>query len=98
MRRRLARTWSLLLPWSQRSLVLLLLCPTDHRRLFGKHLLKVFQKFRNTSSIPHACPVSKIWMVYPAIYTHMLPRPNQHLLLRDDIGHRRLLWIAVRYP
>lgn len=77
---------------------MLLLRLTDERRLPGKGLLKMAEKLGYARSIPHAAPVSQVWMIHSSFDAHVLSRAHQHISSRSHIYHRRLLWIGLGNP
>lgn len=95
-RRRTTVGWLLLL--SYWPLQLLLLSLAHQRRLSCKSLLEVAKEVGNVRPIPHADPVSQVWVVHSSFHTHVLPRPHQHVPPWCHIGNRRLLRVCLGDP
>jgi hypothetical protein len=67
-------------------------------RLSCKGLLEVAEEVGNICSIPHATPISQVWMVHSSFHAHVLPRPYQHVPSWCHIDNRRLLRICLGDP
>jgi hypothetical protein len=79
-------------------LQLLLLGLAHQGRLSCKGLLEVAEEVGNICSIPHATPISQVWMVHSSFHAHVLPRPYQHVPSWCHIDNRRLLRICLGDP
>ena len=77
---------------------LLLLGFADDWRLLGEDLLQIAQKLCYTRSVPSLLPVPQIRVIYFAIHSDMLTRPNKHVPSRRKVHDGRLLRVRLRHP
>lgn len=71
---------------------------TDDGRLFAEDMLQVVEELCQARSIPRPRPVSQIWMIHSAVYSHMLTGPDRHVSARRDIDMGGVVRIGVRHP
>jgi hypothetical protein len=80
------------------SLKLLLLSLAHQGRLSCKGLLEVAEEVGNVRPIPHATPISQVWVIHSSFHPHVLPRSYQHVPSWCHVDNRRLLRICLGDP